>query len=337
MAYLEKRANGWRAQVRRRGMPSISRTFDLKADAETWAREIEREAQRGNIAALDTTANRTCVADVLARYRKAVLPRSRNLGLPSLLDAIEKRFGTLFLANLRGSDVAKWRDDLLTDGYAEKTVHHHLMAMSAVFSFAEQELSIPLHAGNPVRVVRKPKGAKARDRRLRPGELEALLQAAEAPGTTVGLQQIIVLAIETSMRRSELVGLEWSRIDLERRIAHLAETKNGESRTVALSTTAVQALASLPRRPDGRVFAWKTASGFETIWQRCIKRARRSYLYDALRERLTAEGQDADSEVRALLFKKRKPLARTEALLPDGHPNSPTFGHLNSPTLAAAR
>ena len=129
----------------------------------------------------------------------------------------------------------------------------------------------------------------------------------------------------------------WSRIDLERRIAHLAETKNGESRTVALSTTAVQALASLPRRPDGRVFAWKTASGFETIWQRCIKRARRSYLYDALRERLTAEGQDADSEVRALLFKKRKPLARTEALLPDGHPNSPTFGHLNSPTLAAAR
>ncbi|MGC9162966.1 MAG: site-specific integrase, partial [Thiomonas sp.] len=50
MAYFERRGNGWRAQVRRKGMPTISRTFDLKADAEAWAREIEREVQRGNLA-----------------------------------------------------------------------------------------------------------------------------------------------------------------------------------------------------------------------------------------------------------------------------------------------
>ncbi|OYV30938.1 MAG: site-specific recombinase, partial [Thiomonas sp. 20-64-9] len=52
MAYITHRPAGWCAQVRRKGAPSISRTFDLKADAEAWAREIERELQRGNVSVL---------------------------------------------------------------------------------------------------------------------------------------------------------------------------------------------------------------------------------------------------------------------------------------------
>lgn len=88
-----------------------------------------------------------------------------------------------------------------------------------------------------------------------------------------------------------------------------------ESRTVALSSAAIQALASLPRRIDGKVFPWATVSGFKSIWKRCVARARRDHLHAALRARLVAEGADADVEIRALIYKKRAPQPRTLAHL----------------------
>jgi integrase len=277
MAYFEQRKAGWMAQIRRRGMPTISRTFDLKADAEAWAREVERELQRGNAAVLRDDAGRTTITQVLERF-----PGRKGGG--AIYARIAERFGASFLSNVRGVDVAAWRDDLLRVGLSEQTVIHHLNALSSLFMFAEKELSIDLPAGNPARKVRKPSPPKSRERRLRAGELDALLSAADAGRSDriPGMRQAITLAIESSMRLGELLGLEWRRIDLARRTAHLVNTKNGESRTVALSSAAVAALQSLPRRIDGRVFAWATPQGFERSWKLCKARARAAYETDCV-------------------------------------------------------
>ena len=53
------------------------------------------------------------------------------------------------------------------------------------------------------------------------------------------LAHFVALAIETGMRRDELLGLLWDNVDLERRTAFLPVTKNGESRGVPLSSRAV--------------------------------------------------------------------------------------------------
>jgi len=45
----------------------------------------------------------------------------------------------------------------------------------------------------------------------------------------------VQLAIETAMRQGELLRLRWEHIELNRRTAHLPDTKNGEARTVPLS------------------------------------------------------------------------------------------------------
>lgn len=52
------------------------------------------------------------------------------------------------------------------------------------------------------------------------------------------------------MRRGEILGLRWGHIDLERRIAHLPLTKNGECRDVPLSSRAVGPLNGLMQQPD---------------------------------------------------------------------------------------
>jgi integrase len=280
MAFFEQRKNGWRAQIRRRGMPSISRTFNLKADAEAWAREVERELQRGNAAVLRDDAGKTMLAEVAARYVAGPVQAMRSrVDVTRYMRAASERFGPMFLASIRAVDVAAWRDELLAECLAPQSVIHHLNALSGLFSFVEKELSIALPAGNPVRGIRKPSLPKARDRRLQAGELDALLAAADAGRSdrTPGMRQAVTLAVETSMRVGELIGLEWKRIDLARRTAHLVDTKNGESRTVALSSSAVGALQSLPRRIDGRVFDWKTSQGFERSWRLCKARALTTY------------------------------------------------------------
>ena len=117
VAYFEQRKTGWLVQVRRKGMPSISRTFDLKSDAEAWAREVEREAQRGNVAALRQDAQRTALAEVAARYADAVLPQKRSHSAKTYLQAVVGRFGPYHLANVRSLDVAAWRDELNRPGF----------------------------------------------------------------------------------------------------------------------------------------------------------------------------------------------------------------------------
>ena len=280
MGHIEKRQTGYRAQVRRRGMPSISRTFDLKADAAAWIRDIEREMQRGNMAAATNEAGRVTLGKVVESYTAAVLPRLHSNGAAGYVRACDAKFGAFFLGSVRSVDVAAWRDELLKAGLSAQSVIHHLNTLSSIFSYAEKELSIPLSAGNPAKAIRKPAAPKSRDRRLRPGELDALLAAADSTKRTPGLRQIIILAVETSMRLGELLGLEWKHVDMAKRTAHLVDTKNGESRTVALSSAALDALRAmhaLPRRLDGRVFGWAAADSFEKSWTRCKVRALEAY------------------------------------------------------------
>ena len=50
-----------------------------------------------------------------------------------------------------------------------------------------------------------------------------------------------------------MLGLHMADVDIERRIAHIADTKNGEARTVPLSlhaTQVMQAAMANPTRPD---------------------------------------------------------------------------------------
>ncbi|MHB0920947.1 MAG: tyrosine-type recombinase/integrase [Thiomonas delicata] len=289
MAHIEQRPAGWRAQIRRKGAPSISRTFDLKADAEAWAREIEREYQRGNIAALRNDAGRVTIGEVGKLYLEKVVPKKKDHSAGTYAAKARDKFGAYFLANVRSIDVAAWRDDLLDEGYSPQTVIHHLNALSSLFGYAEREMSIALPSGNPVKAIAKPKQPKARDRRLRAGELDYLLRATDG-ARAVGVREIIILAVETSMRLGELLSLEWSRIDIEKPkgsaafgTAHLPDTKNETSRTVALSSAAVAALQALPRRIDGKVFHWKPNhenGSFEKVWQRNLARARVLYRKD---------------------------------------------------------
>nr|WP_262383169.1 tyrosine-type recombinase/integrase [Pseudomonas gessardii] len=96
-----------------------------------------------------------------------------------------------------------------------------------------------------------PKGSRERDRRPSATELKAVIKAAGAIHAEMPV--IIEVAVETAMRRGELLTLR--RADIKGKHALLEDTKNGSRRLVPLSIRARALLDSLPARIDGQVFS----------------------------------------------------------------------------------
>jgi integrase len=139
-----------------------------------------------------------------------------------------------------------------------------------VFEVARKEWGIYVH--NPVRDIKLPPGGRPRDRRLQPGE-ETRLFTACREARNRWLLPMVQLALDTAMRQGELRRLRWEHIDLHRRTAHLPDTKNGEARTVPLSSTAVAVLRALPRALHCDVFPGVTTEAVERSYMRAIRRA----------------------------------------------------------------
>jgi integrase len=244
MATIRKLRSKWQAQVRRRGVAPRAKSFDKRADAERWARELEAEADRSGWVADTRLAEKTTLRELLTRYCSEVTPGKRGaVSEKSRINSIMRNaMSHRTLAKLTSADVATYRDDRLKC-VAPATVVRELNTVSHAIEIATREWGLWIPR-NPVKLVRRPQVPRGRSRRLKAGE-EARLFTACDRGRTPLMKPLIILAIETAMRRGELLDLRWQHVDLARCVAHLPLTKNGDSRDVPLSRRAVTTLQVL--------------------------------------------------------------------------------------------
>ena len=88
-----------------------------------------------------------------------------------------------------------------------------------------------LLADNPLRDARLPvKVNNARLRYLTPEEIDRLLAVCPQH-----LQRLVLVALHTGMRKSEILTLQWGQLNLEKRFVLLHDTKNGDKRGVPLT------------------------------------------------------------------------------------------------------
>ncbi|MDA8381763.1 MAG: site-specific integrase [Betaproteobacteria bacterium] len=272
MATFRQRKSGyWQAIVRRKGYPDGSKTFPTKADAERWARDVESKMDKG-IFMSTTEAESTTLHEALERYEREVSALKKGRGPESVrlrrwkADPLASRM----LASIRGSDLAAYRDRRLNEGMSNNSVRLELSLIGHVFTIAAKEWGMEGLA-NPAARIRKPSPAKARDRRLMPGEEGRLMESLAACKSSY-MRPLAALALETAMRQGELLRLRWADVDLKRRTAALSDTKNGDARVVPLSTTAVAILEALPTSIDGQVFPISQSLVVQA-WGHAMKRA----------------------------------------------------------------
>ncbi len=104
--------------------------------------------------------------------------------------------------------------------------------------------------------IEMPKEPKGRDRYLSEEEIVRFLDACDRAANPC-LGALVRVAINTAMRRGELLGLEWERIDLATSRITLYDTKNGEPRSVPVNSAVYAVLIALepdPARRSGWVF-----------------------------------------------------------------------------------
>lgn len=271
MATIEKRGPFWRVKIRRAGLPAQTRTFNNRTQAQHWARSVESDLDKGITVDL-RTAQRTSLADILERYRREVTTTKRGAADENLrLQAMAQRpFARVRMSALTSSHLAAYRDQRLRE-VSGATVIREFSVLSHAIDTARREWDVYLPV-NPCTLVRRPSQGRPRNRRLQ-GDEEQRLLAACRKARNPWLVHCVALAIETGMRRGELLGQIWDNVDLERRVTFLPLTKNGESRGVPLSTRAVAILRGLPRASNGRVFGELSALALRLSFTRATGRA----------------------------------------------------------------
>jgi integrase len=244
----------WRVQIRKKGFPSQTKTFDTKADAEIWARSIENEMDRGIFVSRKESES-TTLSEALDRYETEIsaLKKSHTAEKSYIRTLKKSPMAHQYMASIQGSDVAKYRDNRLKE-VSSTAVLHELALLSHLFTIAIKEWGMS-GLVNPVTQIRKPAPDKSRDRRTSPEELKKLLN-----NSSQGMRGIILFAVETAMRRAEIAGMTWDMVDFEKRTVTLLKTKNGEKRIVPLSLEAVRILSGIVRRTDGKVWDQDSSS-----------------------------------------------------------------------------
>ena len=322
-----KQRTSYRVQIRRRGYPPVTATFDRKTDADKWARETESDMSRRRYFPQHEAEHHT-LADLVDRQLAAVkMDRPHDYDRQrAILGWWKANLGAYALSTITPEILARHRDELQTkEGLAPGTVNRYLSALSKAFNNAVREWHwVP---DNPLSRVSKKPEPRGIVRFLSDDERKTLLDACRKSQYRP-LYLIVLFALTTGMRRGELLGLRWQDIDLERRVAVLHNTKNGDRRSVPIVPEVAGLLrehGKVRRLDTDLVFASEGHDPiwFDKFWYRALKDAKiNDFRFHDLRHTAAsylAMSGATTAEIAAVLGHRTLQMVKRYAHLSDQH------------------
>lgn len=167
---------------------------------------------------------------------------------------LKEHFSEHSLPSLTPQDIADYKKKRRDDGVSDATIAKELGLFSAAINYARKEWGWKIENVVAKRIPSEP---KKRIRWISREEADRLV-AAVSPRAPY-LRSFILLGLHTGMRKSELLGLEWSRVDFEHKLIYLDpdDQKNRRSGSVPLNPIAVAALRQLEGQHDRWVFTFR--------------------------------------------------------------------------------
>ncbi|WP_413203300.1 tyrosine-type recombinase/integrase [Rhodospirillum sp. A1_3_36] len=266
---------------------SFSQTFSTKEQARLWARRQEDQIKSG------TWLDPRILEKSRTEQEHLEATKLQIKTLSEALDIYEQTVSWKKGIDRDRSKIKKWKESFLKDHRLDEitvahiaqyrqenltkikpsTMRNDLSILSGVFELAITEWLYDIE--NPVTQFRKRKNAlpplpPGRDRRLRTGEFEKILQALEQVPRANEMKALFLLALETGMRQGELRTLKRSWIDGD--TISIPDSKTNKPRRVILSTKALAALNELPIYILGNLFH-SSRYDINNSWQRAMKLA----------------------------------------------------------------
>ncbi len=218
-----------RVRIRIKGRPAESETFDRRADAKEWANKREYELKQEICMGLSHAAKKT-IGMMIDRYMELELPKKRSNQDATKVALLwwRDQIGERTLAELTPSLLSECRDRLLNEPYTPckygpadwkgskkgpATVVRYMTSMSHVLTIACNEWQ--WIAVNIMTKVKRPTLPRGRVRFLSDEERGRLLAACRQSHWE-DLYTLVILALSTGARKSELLGLQWKDIEPDR-------------------------------------------------------------------------------------------------------------------------
>lgn len=267
-------AYGYDVTINGKRERKFSSEWQTENDALEELLKRQRQAEAGSAARVDRT-----LEELVTEY----LAHKQNLGKRSLRDdtcILKKRilpaFGpSLPARKLTAPAIAQYERDRLGEVTAyrvsnELAVLRHMLRLARKWGYLDQVPDIEL-----------PKKPEGRLRFLDDGEITRLLTAcAKVKGASrnPALAPAVVLALNTGMRKEELLGLTWERVDLvadfglSARIT-LYRTKSGKPRGIPLNQDATAALEAVEPDPEKRTGLVFKRGDVRTSFENALVRA----------------------------------------------------------------
>lgn len=193
----------------------ITKTFNTKRDAKDWVAKKRQEKTMG----IGTSLTKISVEDYFKRWLEDyALPKLSPTTYSGYEMIVTKHIipalGALRLDEVKPLHIQSYQNKKLREGrldgkeggLSKKTVLQHHRILNRAF---KQAVLWQLISYNPVKAVPAPSPEKPEIRTLSIEEVELLLEKAE----DTWLYYFIYIAVNTGMRRGELLGLSWDHVD----------------------------------------------------------------------------------------------------------------------------
>lgn len=256
MATIEKRKQTdggetfYRVRIRIKGLPERQKTFKRLTDAKLWAQQTEAAIRRGDVQNVVATAKGKTLANVIARYKREVLPHKATTtqrAAETYLAHWERVLGAYALSYITPDTIADEIEALAAAGdtrrkldegqkpnrpKSRKTLKHYRDTLAVLFKHAKAwgwTAQNPMDGVNAITKIRD-----ERTRFLSDDERGKLLDACRASDNE-HLFPVVMFALSTGARKSEILKLTLTDVDLDRGTAILRDTKNGDTRAVPVA------------------------------------------------------------------------------------------------------
>jgi integrase len=236
MASILQVGNKWRAQVRRAGSKSIAQTFEKKADAERWARQVEHELhqQETNLQKHKSfIVGDMTLGFLVQEYRRMREELGRPISPTSntryMLDHLEEDLGQERVADLTPRRMVEWARTRKEQGAGGYTINMELSLLGTVIrhcaSFLQVQLPDVVGQARPLlHYGQLINGGGRRDRRPNPEEMASLLDWLDLREPVVA--DAVRVAAVTGLRRGELARIQWADVDAKRRAVLVRQRKH---------------------------------------------------------------------------------------------------------------
>jgi integrase len=190
-----------------------------------------------------------------------------------IIGMLINRIGRLKLNQISIIDIEELQGYYLKRKNTISYINKILSVLKAIFNKA---LDWDLITEDVLKRVRKVKPIKGENKRLRYlSEEEAEKLINNCPGY---LKVIVITALNTGMRKSEILRLTWDRVDLKNRIILLDKTKNGERREIPINNTLYDTLSGIIRniKIDFVFYNPQTLKPYDNLkrsWQAVLKKS----------------------------------------------------------------